>query len=64
MSTAISPCVFIVDDDESVRDSVAALVSSAGYQAECYSSAEHFLLSVEVPRPGVMVLDVRMPGSR
>ncbi len=54
--------VFIVDDDEFVRDSLADLVQSMGRRAECFGSAEHFLISVETPRPGVMVLDVRMPG--
>ena len=52
--------VFIVDDDEAVRDSVAELVESVGLQAECYASAPAFLDAFEPVRPGCLVLDVRM----
>ena len=52
--------VFIVDDDEAVRDSVAELVESVGLQAECYASAPAFLDAFQPARPGCLVLDVRM----
>jgi FixJ family two-component response regulator len=52
--------VFIVDDDEAVRDSVAELVESVGLQAECYASAPAFLDAFAPARPGCLVLDVRM----
>ena len=52
--------VFIVDDDEAVRDSVAELVESVGLQAECYASAPAFLDAFAPVRPGCLVLDVRM----
>lgn len=62
MTSESTLTVFIVDDEQDVRDSLAELVDTMGLPAECFSSAEHFLGAVEVPRPGVVVLDIRMPG--
>ena len=54
--------VFIVDDDELIRDSLAQLVKSVGLQVETFSSAQSFL-DAELPdQPGCLVLDIRMPG--
>jgi len=54
--------VFIVDDDELIRDSLAQLVKSVGLQVETFSSAQSFL-DTELPdQPSCLVLDVRMPG--
>jgi FixJ family two-component response regulator len=52
--------VFVVDDDEAVRDSIQELVESVGLQAEGYDSALAFLDAFESQRPGCLVLDVRM----
>jgi RNA polymerase sigma factor (sigma-70 family) len=52
--------VFIVDDDDAVRDSIKELVESVGLQAEGYDSALAFLDAFEPQRPGCLVLDVRM----
>jgi two-component system response regulator FixJ len=54
------PCVFIVDDDEPVRDSLDLLIRSVGYDVESYASALEFLDAYD-DRPGCLVLDVRMP---
>ncbi len=54
--------VFVVDDDEAVRDSLETLVRSAGWNAECYESASAFLENCLPSRAGCLVLDVRMPG--
>lgn len=56
------PTVFIIDDHESARKSVAMLVEPMGVQAESYSSAEEFLDKVTHERRGCVVTDVRMPG--
>lgn len=61
MSTGDRQTVFIIDDDEAVRDSIAELVGSVGLQAECYGSAPAFLETCTPERPGCLVLDVRMP---
>ncbi len=54
--------VFVVDDDESVRESIAFLLSSVGLKVEGYETAQRFLDSCDQDRPGCLVLDVRMPG--
>lgn len=54
--------VFIVDDDEAVRRSMAALVQSFGYRAETYDSAEDFLADTLRDQPGCVLTDVRMSG--
>jgi FixJ family two-component response regulator len=54
--------VFVVDDDEAVRDSLGMLMRSIGLPAEGYVSAVEFLEAYDPDRPGCLVLDVRMPG--
>jgi len=54
--------VSIVDDDESVRDSVSALVRSLGYTPYAYSSAEDFLNSAAEESTDCLVADIQMPG--
>jgi FixJ family two-component response regulator len=52
----------IVDDDESVRDSISSLLRSAGYRTVVFESAEAFLRSDGMQRADSLVLDVKMPG--
>jgi len=52
--------VFVVDDDDAVRDSIRELVESVGLQAEGYDSALAFLDAFRQQHPGCLVLDVRM----
>ena len=54
--------VAVVDDDESVRESLQGLLASLGYAVETYSSAEAFLGSARPERLDCLILDVRMPG--
>lgn len=54
--------VFIVDDDEAVRDSLGLLLRSVGYRARCYASAKDFLKAFDARDYGCLVLDIRMPG--
>ncbi len=60
--TIADAVVYIVDDDELIRDSLKILVKSVGIQAETYSSAQLFLDAKLPDRPGCLVLDIRMPG--
>jgi two-component system, LuxR family, response regulator FixJ len=57
-----APIVFIVDDDEAVRNSLRLLVKSVGLPASSTNSAQEFLASYDPAHPGCLVLDVRMPG--
>ena len=54
--------VFIVDDDPSVRKSLARLLRGAGYEVEAFASAREFLARPHHDAPCCLVLDVRMPG--
>lgn len=56
------PAVFIVDDDDAVRESLAFLMKSVGLKAESFPSAQAFLDSYNPNRAGCLVLDIRMPG--
>lgn len=56
------PVVFIVDDDEAVRDSLRLLFKSVGLVSKTYHSATDFLEAFDPEQPGCLVLDVRMPG--
>lgn len=55
------PTVFIVDDDQAVRDALRLLITAADLAAETFGSAREFLDAVSADRPGCLVLDVRMP---
>jgi FixJ family two-component response regulator len=57
-----SPTVFVVDDDPAVRKALARLLSSTGYRAKTFASAEDLLAQSEIDAPGCIVLDVQMPG--
>lgn len=54
--------VFIVDDDEAMRDSLGMLMKSVGFNYEVYESAQEFLDSCSKDASGCLVLDIRMPG--
>jgi FixJ family two-component response regulator len=54
--------VSIVDDDESVRESLPDLVRAFGFAAEAFSSAEAFLASDGITETSCLILDVAMPG--
>ena len=54
--------VAVVDDDESVRESLPDLLRSFGYSAHAYSSAEEFLASNSIGQTVCLLLDIAMPG--
>ena len=54
--------VSVVDDDESVRESLPDLLKELGYDARAFSSAEDFLVSDCVTETACLVLDITMPG--
>ena len=58
------PTVTIIDDDDSVRRALNRLLTASGYGVRTYASATEFLddTSSDVPGPGCLLLDVRLPG--
>lgn len=63
MSSTSIPCtIFIVDDDEAVRDSLRWLLEANGYRVKCFAAAEDFLQYYDPDQVGVLIVDVRMPG--
>jgi FixJ family two-component response regulator len=57
----ITPVVFVVDDDISVRESLAPLIRWAGWTPETFSSAQEFLSRPRDETPSCLVLDVELP---
>ena len=58
----LTPIVFVVDDDISVRNSLEWLIRFEGWQAETFSSGQEFLARPRVSVPNCLVLDVSLPG--
>jgi FixJ family two-component response regulator len=62
MTASPEPTVFVVDDDEDVRNALCWLIESVALNVETFESAERFLEVYDGRRPGCLVLDLRMPG--
>jgi len=60
--TAKRSLISVVDDDESVRESLPFLLEELGYAPRAFSSAEEFLASDVVSQTACLILDVMMPG--
>ncbi len=58
----LEPRVFVVDDDHSVRTSLANLLAREEYVVELFASAEEYLARVPHPGPACVVLEVQLPG--
>jgi FixJ family two-component response regulator len=56
------PTVFVVDDDQAMRNSLKWLIESVSMQVETFESADAFINSYYPGRSGCLLLDVRMPG--
>lgn len=54
--------VFVIDDDESIRESLRSLLRSVGLGVETFASAQEFLQTARPDVPACLILDVRMPG--
>lgn len=60
--TAEQETVFIVDDDDAVRDSLSFLLKSVGISSRTFASGDEFLEAFSVDWTGCILLDIRMPG--
>ena len=54
--------VFVIDDDQSVRDGLKGLLRSIGLEVKLFESTQEFLQSERPDVPGCLVLDIRLPG--
>lgn len=61
-TTQATSTIYIVDDDEAVRDSLRWLLEANGYRVKSFSGAEEFLQAYDPDQIGVLIVDVRMPG--
>jgi FixJ family two-component response regulator len=62
MSPAAASCVYIIDDDELIRDSIQGLLKSVGLRSEVFGSPEDFLGRKRPEVPSCLILDVKLPG--
>jgi FixJ family two-component response regulator len=56
------PIVFIVDDDQSMREAITSLLGTVGLRVQAFKTAQEFLRAERPDRPCCLVLDVRLPG--
>jgi len=54
--------IYVVDDDEAVRDSLAWLLEGIGHRVQVFENAENFLARCDLNAVAVLILDIRMPG--
>ena len=57
-----TPLISVVEDDDSVRESLRRLIRSVGYAVQAFSSAEQFLNSDQFRETRCLILDVKLPG--
>jgi two-component system response regulator FixJ len=62
-STVAQPVVFVIDDQEAVRNALAEMLSVFGYSVRTFASADAFLTALTGEETGCIVADVRMPGT-
>ena len=55
------PTLFVVDDDQAIREALETLLESVGYRVECHASSQSFLDGYHPGRSGCLILDIRMP---
>jgi FixJ family two-component response regulator len=61
MNTAEKQTVYVIDDDESIRRSIARLLKAGGFHFETHASANEFLASCHPDMAGCLILDLNMP---
>lgn len=62
MNNDAAAMVFVIDDDESIREALKSLIRSVGLSVATFASAHEFLESKRPDVPACLILDVRMPG--
>jgi FixJ family two-component response regulator len=57
------PCIYIIDDDQSVRDALSSLFRSVGYRVQLYAATQDFMQAKRADGNSCLVLDIRLPGA-
>lgn len=57
------PVIYVIDDQQSVRDALGEMLSVFGFETEKFDSADAFLKVLDPAKPACIVADVRMPGT-
>ncbi len=60
--SSVDAIVYVIDDDESIREALKSLIRSVGLTVQTFASAHEFLESRRLDVPACLILDVRMPG--
>jgi two-component system response regulator FixJ len=60
--TESTPCIYLVEDDDAVRDSLQMVLESVGHRVEAFANADRFMTAYTPELAGCLVLDIRMPG--
>lgn len=55
--------IYVVDDDASVREALSLLLATYGKEVTAFSDAAHLLAHLDKTKPGVLILDLRMPAT-
>src|SRR5438270_3030428 len=62
MAPTATPIVFVIDDDDLVRESIQGLLKSVGLHSEAFATPKEFLRSTSPDGPSCLILDVRLRG--
>jgi FixJ family two-component response regulator len=57
-----SPCIYVIDDDQSVRDALSSLFRSVSYRVQLFGSTSEFIEAKRADVNSCLVLDIRLPG--
>jgi FixJ family two-component response regulator len=57
-----APCIYVIDDDRSVRDALSSLFRSVGYKVQLFESTGEFMQAKRIDANSCLVLDIRLPG--
>jgi FixJ family two-component response regulator len=56
------PTIFVIDDDASIRRAMGRVMASAGFAWEAYETADQFLATADLTKPGCILADITLPG--
>ena len=58
-----APCIYVIDDDQALRDALSSLFRSVGYRVQMFGSTNEFIQATRADANSCLVLDIRLPGA-